>query len=55
MGIELKKSVGIRRLEWYWIGREGFTVLKSEAVMFYKGSLMSYAIRMFICTVIVYV
>lgn len=25
MGIELKKSVGIRRLEWYWIGREGWS------------------------------
>lgn len=55
MGIEFKKSVGIRRLEWYWIGREGFTGLESEPVMFYKGSLMSYAMRMFLHAVIVYV
>ena len=33
METELKESVRIRRLEWYWIGREGFTGLGTESDM----------------------
>lgn len=54
MGIELKEAVGMRRLERYWIGRVGFTGLGTEPDMSY-ASFMSYTIRIFIYTAIVYV
>lgn len=54
-GNRIKEVGGNKEIGMYWIGREGFTVLESEPVMFCKGSLMSYALRMFIHAVIVYV